>query len=339
MSSRVVRFHETGAPEVLRIETLPRANPGPGEVRVRIEAIGLNRAEAAFRAGQYLEQPEFPARLGYEASGVVEAVGSGAERFRVGEPVCVIPGFAMSRHGVYGDWAIVPATAVMSRPAGMDAVTGAAVWMAYLTAYGALVDIAGIAAGEAVLITAASSSVGIAAIQMCNRLGGVSIAVTRDAAKAEELRRHGAAHVIVGGVEEAAAETLRLTGGRGARLIFDPVAGPGVATLAGAAAPGGVVVLYGNLSGQAQQTPFPFFAAVGKGLSVHGYLVFEIIRDPQRLARAAAFVGDGVADGSLKPVIAKTFPLDAIVEAHRYLESNQQVGKIIVLADPTLEKT
>ena len=332
-TARVVRFHQTGGPEVLRIETLPIEEPGPGELRLRVQAIGLNRAEAAFRAGLYFEQPAFPARIGYEASGVIEALGAAVDGFHVGQAVCVLPGAAMSRHGVYGDNAIVPAALVIARPAGIDALTGAALWMQYLTAYGALVNIAHIAPGEAVVITAASSSVGIAAIQLCNQLGAVPIAVTRDPLKAAALHQHGAAHVIVGGANDVPAQTLRLTKGRGARLAFDPVAGPGVARLAEALEPGGVLVLYGNLSGQGEQTPFPFSAAVSKGLSIRGYLVAELIRAVQQRADAVAFIVAGMACGQLKPVIAKTFPLDAIADAHRYLESNQQIGKVVVFAD------
>jgi len=330
MRSRVVRCYETGGPEVLRIVDEPAFAPGPGEVLLRVEAIGLNRAEAAFRAGQYFEQPAFPARLGYEASGMVLAVGSGVTNFTAGEAVSVLPGFSMSRHGVYGDWAVVPAQAVIARPSGMDAITGAAVWMACLTAYGAIVDLGGIVAGDAVVITAASSSVGIAAIQICNMLGAVPIALTRDPNKAAALRQHGAAHVVVGTADTAVEAVARATAGRGARLVFDPVAGPSVLALAEMLGPGGLLVLYGNLSGQAAETPFPFMAAVGKGLALRGYLVFELIHNPVRREAAIRFIAEGVADGRLKPVIAKTFELDEIVAAHRYLESNQQIGKIVV---------
>ncbi len=331
--SRVVRFHESGAPEVLWIEDESPKEPGAGELLLRVEAIGLNRAEAAFRAGQYLEQPEFPARLGYEASGRVMAVGDGVSGFSAGDAVCVLPGFAMSRYGVYGDWALAPAEAVIRRPQGMSAVTGAAVWMAYLTAYGAIVDLANIGAGDAVVITAASSSVGIAAIQLCKLLGAVPIALTRDAGKVEALRRQGADHVIVGTAETAVDDVAKATNARGARLVFDPVAGPGVNALAEMLAPGGQLVLYGNLSGKAAETPFPFFAAVGKGLALRGYLVFELIRQRERLDNAVAFISEGLAQKRLDPVIARTFRLDEIVEAHRYLESNQQIGKILVTTD------
>jgi NADPH:quinone reductase-like Zn-dependent oxidoreductase len=331
--TRVVRFHETGGPEVLRIENESPEQPGPGEVLLRIEAIGLNRAEAAFRAGQYLEQPEFPARLGYEASGRVLSVGAGVMGFAEKDQVSVLPAFYMNSYGVYGDWAIVPAGALIRRPRGMDASVAASVWMAYLTAYGALVELALIGAGDRVVITAASSSVGIATIQMCRLLGAIPIALTRDPDKADALLEQGAAHVVVGTAESAVEAVERATEGRGADLIFDPVAGPGVLSLAEMLAPGGRLVLYGNLSGQAAETPFPFFAAAGKGLAVHGYLVFGLIQDQARRDEAIGFIIRGLAEGMLKPVIAKSFRLDEIVEAHRYLESNQQIGKIVVTTD------
>jgi NADPH:quinone reductase-like Zn-dependent oxidoreductase len=331
--TRIVRFHETGGPEVLGIESEPPAPPGPGEVLLHIEAIGLNRAEAAFRAGQYLEQPEFPARLGYEASGRIAALGAGVEGFTEGDPVSVLPAFSMNSYGVYGDWALVPAQALIKRPQGMDAAVAASLWMAYLTAYGALVEQARIGAGDAVVITAASSSVGIAAIQICRLLGAVPIALTRNPRKAEGLRQLGASHVVVGTADTAAQAVNRVTDGRGARLVFDPVAGPGVLALAEMLAEGGLMLLYGNLSGRAAETPFPFFSAVGKGLAVQGYLVFGLIHDLRRRDEAIRFITRGLAEGQLKPVIAKSFRLDEISEAHRYLESNQQLGKIVVTTD------
>lgn len=328
--SRVVRFQETGAPAVLRIEEEPTRAPAADEVLIRVEAIGLNRAEAAFRAGEYLEQPEFPARLGYEASGRVIAVGDGVGGFAPDDAVCVLPGFSMSRYGVYGDWALVPADVLIKRPPGMSAETGASVWMAYLTAYGAIVGLADVEEGDAVVITAASSSVGIAAIQLCRLVGAIPIALTRDPDKADALRAQGASTVVVGTAETAIEAVAEATGGRGARLVFDPVAGPLVQSLAEMVAPGGLMVLYGNLSGQAADTPFPFYAAIGKGFAIRGYLVFELIRDKARLDQAVRFIARGVAEGLLNPLISKSFSLDEIVVAHRYLESNQQIGKIVV---------
>jgi NADPH:quinone reductase-like Zn-dependent oxidoreductase len=202
--------------------------------------------------------------------------------------------------------------------------------MAYLTAYGALIDIVQLARADAVVITAASSSVGLAAIQIANSVGAVPIAATRTEAKRAGLQEAGAAHVVTTATQDLAAEVMRITDGRGARLVFDPVSGPGIAALAPALGRQGMLVLYGNLSGQGHQTPFPFGLAVGKGLSVRGYLVFEIIHDPSRLARADAFIREGLRKGTLRPKIARVFAFDQIAEAHRYLESNQQLGKVVV---------
>lgn len=326
--TRAVRFHETGGPEVLRLEEVEVGAPGRGELRVRIEAIGLNRAEVMFRSGAYLEQPRLPAGLGYEASAVVEAVGEGVSGFAEGDAVCVIPAFSMNDYSVYAERALVPAHAVTPRPAGLDTMHAAAVWMPYLTAYGALVDIGDLRNGEAVIITAASSSVGLAAIQIANSLGAVSIAATRTSDKAEQLRDAGAAHVIATQEQDMADEVMRITNGKGARMAFDPVAGPSVETLANAMAQGGIVFVYGALSSGA--TPFPLFQALGKGLSLRGYTLFEVVGDAQRLDRARQYVTHGVEQGDFKPIIARTFELDDIVEAHRYMESNRQFGKIVV---------
>ncbi len=268
--TRAVRFHEFGGPEVLQFEDLAIGDPAAGQMCVRIRAIGLNRAEAAFRSGHYIEKALLPARLGYEAAGVVEAIGSGVSGFQIGEAVCIIPEFSMNRYGVYAEAAIVPAAAVVKRPPGLSTEEAAAVWMAYLTAYGALIDIARIGKADAVVITAASSSVGLAAIQIANSIGAVPIAATRADAKRAGLQEAGAAHVVTTQTQDLAAEVMRVTEGRGARLVFDPVSGPGIAALAAALGRQGVLVLYGNLSGKGHETPFPFGLAVGKGLQRRG---------------------------------------------------------------------
>src|SRR5579883_3058402 len=113
---KIVRFEKTGSADVLQIFDEPPAQPGDGEVRIRVEAIGLNRAEVLFRQGLYLEKPEFPARIGYEAAGVVEALGSGVKGFKIGDKVSTIPSFQMSKYGVYGESAIVPAQALAHYP-------------------------------------------------------------------------------------------------------------------------------------------------------------------------------------------------------------------------------
>jgi NADPH2:quinone reductase len=328
LMSRIVRFHKTGGPEVLQLENIDLGAPGPSEVRIRVHALGLNRAEAMFRSGAYLEDPSFPARIGYEAAGEIEAIGPGVQGLSVGDAVSTIPAFSMNQYGVYGDTAIVPAHAVAKHPGNLSWSEAAAIWMQYLTAYGALVAQATIKTGDAVMIPAASSSVGLAAIQIVNLLGGISIATTRTQAKRADLLKAGAKHVIATSEQDLVREVMAITSGRGAKITFDPVAGPALNDLAAASAEEGTIFVYGALS--PEPTPFPLFSALAKNLTLRGYTVLPITTRPDALEKAKKFVVDNLASGALKPVIAKTFPLEQIVEAHRYLESNQQFGKIII---------
>jgi NADPH:quinone reductase-like Zn-dependent oxidoreductase len=325
---RIVRFHETGSAEVLRIEELPESQPGKGEVRLKVEAIGINRAEVMFRQGAYLHTPELPSRLGYEAAGTVDAVGPGVSGIEVGERVSTIPSFSLNQYGVYGESVIVPAYAVARYPASMSPVEGAAIWMQYITAYGALIEFGKLKEETPILITAASSSVGLAAIQIAKSVGARVIATTRGADKKQFLLEAGAAHVIVTEETDLRSQAKELTGGKGVDMVLDPIAGPFLEKVAQAAAPGAMIVEYGALS--PSPTPFPLFEAIGKGLTIRGYTLFEIVKNTDRLARAKQFIYQGLESGALKPVIARTFDLSAIVEAHRYMESNRQMGKIVV---------
>jgi NADPH:quinone reductase-like Zn-dependent oxidoreductase len=329
--ARVVRFHKIGGPEVLKIEEIDVPPPGKGEVQISIKALGLNRAESMFRSGQYLETPRLPAGLGYEAAGTVSAVGPGVRGFAVGDVVSVIPGFSQNDYPCYGTEAVVPAGSAVKHPSSLSFEQAAAIWMKYVTAYGALVAIGNVQKDDVVVITAASSSVGLAAIQIVNAAGGVSIATTRKRDKKQALLDHGAQHVIVTEEDDYVAEVNRITGGKGARLTFDPVAGPMLEKLAQAAAHEGIIFQYGALS--TEPTPFPLFAALGKALSIRGYMLTELKVGSDRFEAAKKYVLDGLASGALKPVIARTFKLNQIVDAHRYLEANQQIGKIVVTVD------
>jgi len=325
--SRIVRFHEVGGPDVLRLEEVETPPPGPGEVRLAVKALGLNRAEAAFRSGRYLEQPVLPSRLGYEAAGIVQDVGEGVSGFAPGDVVSVVPPVGLGKYGMYGEVATVPAQFVVKHPPSLSFVDAAATWMQYVTAYGALIEIAAVTKGDAVLITAASSSVGLAAIQIANLVGAIPIAATRTSAKRDALLAAGAAHVVATAEEDLAARVRAITGGTGARVVFDPIGGPGVEVLAHATAREGIIFQYGALS--PDPTPFPR-VALGNAIAMRGYIYSEITTDPRRLEAAKRFIVDGLASGALHPIVAKTFPLEAIADAHRYLESNQQVGKIVV---------
>jgi NADPH:quinone reductase-like Zn-dependent oxidoreductase len=325
--TRVVRIHETGGPEVLKFEDLDLGVPRAGEVRIRVEAIGLNRSEAMYRRGAYPIPPKLPSPMGYEACGILEAAGPGVEGFAVGERVCVLPSYRLGEYGVYGEQAIVPARSVLKAPPGLTPVQAASIWMQYFTAF-AIVEFGKIGLGDYVLIPAASSSVGLAAIQLANWTGAVPIAATRHSTKAQALIEQGAKHVVATAETDLVTEVQRITGGKGARVIFDPVGGPFVEKLAAAAAEEGIIFIYGGLSGEA--TPYPHWPAALKGLSLRGWVASSIWGKPERFARVRDVILQGLASQRLRPVVARTFPLSQIVEAHRFLESNQQIGKIVV---------
>jgi NADPH:quinone reductase-like Zn-dependent oxidoreductase len=325
---KIVRFHKTGAADVLQFDELPIPEPGAGEVRLRVKAIGLNRAEVMFRMGQYLVEPTLPSKLGYEASGIIEAIGPGVDASLLGKTVSTTPAFAANQYGVYGEVAIVPLIAIAEYPAQLSYEEGTSIWMQYLTAYGALVHFGKVTKGDFVLITAASSSVGIAAIEIVKAEGATSIATTRTNAKKAELLAAGADHVIVTEDEDLVARVMEITGGKGARLTFDPIGGPLLEKLAAAAAPTGTIFEYGALA--TEPTPYPLFLALGKHLTIKGYTVFEILMTEELRVPAEKYVFDQIVAGNFKPRIDKTFPFSEIVEAHRYMESNAQIGKIVV---------
>ena len=325
---KIVRFHKTGSADVLQIEDQPLQEPKAGEVRLKVQAIGLNRAEVMFRRGMYLEQPRLPARLGYEASGMIDAIGPGVSGFHVGERVNTIPAFSMNDYGVYGETAIVPASAVARYPDHLSPAEGTSIWMQYLTAWGGLIHYGKMKTGDFVLISAASSSVGLAAIELTKLAGAKAIATTRRSDKKQSLLDAGADAVIATEEEDLAKRVADLTGGKNANLIFDPVAGKFLESLAAAAARGALIIEYGALA--PEPTPYPLFSALSKGLVIRGYTLFEFALDPTTRKVGEQYISDQLQNRKLHPRVDKTFPLSEIVEAHRYMESNQQLGKIVV---------
>ena len=313
--ARTIRFHETGGPEVLRYEDLPVRAPGPGEVRIRVDAIGLNRAEVNFRRGTYLEQPVLPAGLGSEASGEVLEVGPHVARWHPGDAVCVVPAFSQNDYPVYAEEAVVPAAALVERPPGMDAVTGAAIWMPYVTVYGMVQEIVRVRPGDRVVVTAAANSIGLAAVRVLRHLGAIPVAtVTSDASRAA-LFDAGAHAVLVDDGDLTAA--LRDATGGGADLVLDAVGGPRVEELVRACAPGATVIVHGGLSGQPTPLPGGRYAPVW----MRRYLVFEITGDPAAMRRAEHFVRAGLACGAFTPSVDRVFDFDDVAAAHAYVDS------------------
>jgi NADPH:quinone reductase-like Zn-dependent oxidoreductase len=323
---RAIRIHEIGGPEVLRYEEVAVRPPGPGEVRIRVDAIGLNRAEVNFRRGTYLEQPVLPAGLGTEASGAVLEVGPGVERWKAGDVVSVVPAFSQNDYPVYAEEALVPAAALVARPEGMDPITGAAIWMPYVTVYGMVQEVVRVRPGDQVVITAAANSVGMAALQVLRHLGAVPIATAPSADQREALLAAGAAAVITD--EDDLVDAIRTaTRGHGADLVLDAVGGPQVADLVRACAADATVIVHGGLSGQPTPLPGGRYAPVW----LRRYHVYEVTTDAAALRRAEHFVHAGLATGAFTPIVDRVFDFDDIVAAHTYVDSpERRLGKPVV---------
>ena len=324
----VIRFHELGGPEVLKFEEVPKPQPGPREVRLKVQAVGLNRAESMFYHGHYLEQPKLPSGLGYEAAGVVEAIGPDVDKQWLGKRVATIPGFSMSQYGMLGEEVLAPVYALGEYPERLTPAEASSIWMQFFTAYGALIHFGQLKKADFVIIPAASSSVGLAAIQIVKSEGATSIALTRSSSKREALQNEGADHVIATGEEDLVARVKEITGGRGARLVFDCVGGTFVEKLVQATAFEGILFEYGLLS--MEPTPFPLLQCLPNGIAMRGYSLMEITQKPELLGIAKTYVTERIEDGRFHPTIAKSFPFAQTIEAYRYLESNAQVGKVVI---------
>jgi NADPH:quinone reductase-like Zn-dependent oxidoreductase len=326
--SRIIKFAKAGGPEVLEFIEMQIPAPGPHEIRIKVKAIGINRAESMWRNDKYVEPVKFPAGLGYDAAGIVDAVGKDVIGFAVGDRVSTIPAFSLNKYFTYGEVILAPDHAVVKHPEALSFVEAASVWMMFITAYGALIFDAQVKAGDFVIIPAASSSVGLAAIQIANYAGATPIALTRTSEKKTRLHKAGAAHVIATQEQDMVAEVMRITNGNGARVAFDPVGGPDFPKLISALTNQGLVYIYGVLS--EGDTAMPVLEMIRKMPTVIGYSIRLVTGDEARRKAAVDYVAKGLTSGALKPVIDRTFKFDDMVEAHRYLENSGQFGKIVV---------
>jgi NADPH:quinone reductase-like Zn-dependent oxidoreductase len=321
-------FTGTGDASILRIVDVPPRAPGAGEVRIRVTSAGLNRADANYRAGKYLIRTPGESRSGFEGAGIVDAVGPGAP-FTVGDRVGVLPSsFDVVTEGAAAESMTVPAAVVVRTPGTIDDRDAGAIWMQYLTAWGALVEIAGVGPGDWVVVPAASSSVGIASIQLRGARGAKVIATTTSAEKVEALRRFDPDAIVDTRIEPYVERVQAITGGAGARVIFDPIYGPIVNDHIKAACREGIVFVYGVLD----FTPLTLNAGgmLRKQIRLQGYTLGPMLADPARRARAVDVVTRHLEQRDFAPIVDAYFPLDAIQDAHRRLESNRQIGKVVV---------
>jgi len=325
---RTIKFARAGGPDVLEFIDGPAPSPGPHEVRILVKAIGINRAESMWRNDAYIEPVRFPAGLGYEAAGVVDRLGADVTGIAVGDEVGVIPSFSMNQYFTYGESIVVPDDAIVPRPSSLSFVEAASVWMMFITAYGALVEDAALTRDDFVLIPAASSSVGLAAIQIANAVGATTIALTRTSRKRKRLAEAGASHVVVTDETDLVQEVMRITDGRGARVAFDPVGGPNFPKLVSALSFRGTIYLYGALGDGV--TPLPVLEMIARMPTIKAHNIWLTSGDEARRKSAVAYMLQGFESGTLKPVIDRIFAFDEMVEVHRYLETNEQFGKIVV---------
>jgi NADPH2:quinone reductase len=323
-----IRFHETGGPEVLRWESLPVGEPGPGEVRVRHVAVGLNFADTYFRTGLY--PAPLPAGMGVEAAGVVEAVGPGVTGFAEGDRVT----YTGSPLGAYSTERVMAASHLIRLPDGIPFETAAAVTMRGLTCAYLLRRIAGLHAGDTVLLHAAAGGVGLVFSQWARLLGVDVIGTVSTDEKAAVARAHGCTHTIVYPREDVAARVRELTGGAGVPVAYDSIGRATVPSSLDSLARRGLLVCFGTSSG-----PIPPIDAMQ--LAVKGSLfvtrpaLADYIADPAERAALAGELFGHIAAGRITVPVNQRYALDDAVQAHRDLESGRSVGASVFVLEST----
>lgn len=326
--ARIVRFNEYGGPKVLTVESWEPPEPGPGQVRVRMKAIALNRANALFREGNYLYEATFPSRIGTEGVGVIEATAPDVDGFHVGQRVNLLAPENESKNGYAADINIVPREALLPAPDGLDDRQAATAWVPFLTLYQLFVERGQAAAGRWIVLPAASSSVSLAANSLAHHLGARTIGVTRTAKKKAALEAAGYDALVISEEEDITARIMRITGS-GADFVFDPVGGRQLEKLVACVKQGAEVNIYGLLDPEG--TPLPVLPLMKSGAKLGCYTVYELLSDPARLKAAVDYYLPLFKLGEIVPVADdRNFTLDQIADAFRHMESNTQFGKVIV---------
>jgi NADPH:quinone reductase len=324
----ILEFDRPGSPSVLQFREVVAPEPGPGEVRYKVLAFGLNRADLAYMADQYYNSPSYPARVGHDAAGIVEAVGEGVTRFKVGDHVSSIAQ-EDGRYLVNGEFAVTPEEYLAPWPTGFNAIEACSVWSSAVTAYYVFVELAKVGPGDKVLITAASSTAGTGAIQIAKLLGAEVIGTSRTRDKEAFLRSLGIDHVIASDEGDVAEEILRLTRGEGVRVVFDTIGGKFVQAYANGLANAGAVYLVGVLDGELV-VPLPLPPFIRTGSSISGFSIFNHHRDAAQRRRAKDFISQALELGEFKAVVDRVFPFCETVAAYDHMASGSQKGKIVV---------
>ena len=337
---RQIWISKTGAPEVLIVKEAPDPRPGAGEVRVRVEASGVNFADVMGRLGLYPDLPPIPVVPGYEVGGRVDMVGDGVDTSWIGRNV-----LAITRFGGYADVVCVPKAQVFPRPEGMSAQEGASIPVNYVTSWQLIVVMGGLKPGETVLIHSAGGGVGIAATQIAKHIGAKVIG-TASAAKHGELRALGVDHLIDYRTEDFEARARQITDGRGVELILDAVGGDSFKKGYRLLAPTGRLGMFGVSSAATNKTGgmfgmvsmlanMPWFqfnplSLINANKGVFGVNVGHMWDQVDRMSGWVDQLTDLWKQGAIKPKIARTFSFNDAAMAHHFIQDRKNVGKVLL---------
>jgi NADPH2:quinone reductase len=312
----------TGGPEVLEVVDLPVPSPGPGQILVRHQAVGLNFIDTYHRSGLY--PMKMPAVLGLEAAGVVEALGEGVTRFKAGDRVAY-----NGTLGAYAEAAVVPADRAVKVPDGVSLETAAAVLLKGMTAEFLVRRCHRVEPGQTVLIHAAAGGVGSILVQWAKALGASVIATVGSEAKAALARDHGADHVILYGQEDVAARVAEITGGQGVAVVYDGVGKDTFEASLKSLGRRGILATFGNASG-----PAPAIAPLelgAKSLFLTRPRLFDYIATTAELDESATALFAVLASGAVKIEVGQTFPLADARAAHEALEGRRTTGATLLI--------
>lgn len=320
-----IRIHEHGGPEVMQWESVEVGEPGPGEIRLRHTAAGLNFIDVYFRTGLY-PVPSLPCILGKEGAGVVEAVGEGVTDLEVGDRVA----YVNAPLGSYAEERLYPAEHAVPLPDGIDDRTAAAIMLKGMTAQYLLHQTRPVKAGETILFHAVAGGVGLIACQWAKHIGATVIGTVGSREKAELARAHGCDHPIVYTEEDFVERVHEITGGKGVPVVYDSVGQATFMRSLDCLQPRGHIVSFGQSSGSVEPLDIGILAQKGS-LTLTRPSLFHYTETRDDLMRCAGAVFDVVASGAVRIEIGQTFPLADAARAHRALENRETRGATVLL--------
>jgi NADPH:quinone reductase len=320
---KAILFDHAGGPEVMHLADVPKPEAISGTILVRNRAIGINFADVMFRRGEYSMRPTLPDTPGFEAAGVVEAVGAGVETFKTGTRVAGIGIKA------YAEYFIVSAATAIPLPEFMSFEHGAAFPIQVLTAWHMLHTVHHARAGETVVVHSAAGGVGIVAIQIAKAAGARVIGTVSSDVKAKLANEYGADEVVNYATQNFADEVMRLTDSKGADLILDAVGKPTVEKGFQCLKPFGHLILYGAAGGQPD--PASLMGIREKSLTLSAFGLPTVFSLPETWRRGVDGAMQLIREGKLRLLVGRTFPLAQAAEAHRFIESRESVGKLVLI--------